>query len=298
MMRKALCALLALAISLCPVLVQAQAAVVAVKDPEVAKGIKAVEDGDYDAAIFVLDAATRRLAADPRNPDLPQAYLHLGIAYVGKGAEAAAKAKFREALKQMRDLALSADKYPPKVINVFEAARDEVSREAAPAAAAAPAAPAAPGPRPPAQPKKEGGGGKTLLIVGGLAAAGAGVALAAGGGGSDSGGNSGGTGNLQTRTFANEVVVFGGGRDFVVDARGSGTLTARCTWVQDGVLLGMYIVSLANPGVVLKDAGQTGSKELTLTQAVTAGSYRISVTNSSGAGPVVDTTFTLTVTLP
>jgi hypothetical protein len=35
-----------------------------------------------------------------------------------------------------------------------------------------------------------------------------------------------------------------------------------------------------------------------LTQAVTPGSYRISVTNSSGAGPVVDTTFTLTVTLP
>jgi hypothetical protein len=296
MTRKALCAVLALAVSLCPVLAPAQVAV-AVKDPEVAKGIKAVEDGDYDAAIFILDGATRRLAADPRNPDLPQAYLHLGIAYVGKGAEAAAKAKFREALKQMRDLALSADKYPPKVINVFEAARDEVAREGSPATPARPAAPPAGSAAPAPQPKK-GGGGKTLLIIGGLAAAGAGVAVAAGGGGSDEGGTGGGSGNLQTRTFPNEVVVFGGGRDFVVDARGSGTLTARCTWVQDGVLLSMYVVSLANPGQVLKDAGQTGSKELTLTQAVTQGSYRISVTNSSGAGPVVDTTFTLTVTLP
>jgi hypothetical protein len=297
-MTKAVCVLLALAMSLPPALVQAQPAAVAVKDMEVARGIKAVEDGDYDAAIFVLDAATRRLAADPKNPDLPQAYLHLGIAYVGKGAEAAAKAKFREALKQVRDLALSADKYPPKVINVFEAARDEVRRDAALAGSAAPGHPAA-GPRTPAQPKKGGGGGKTLLIVGGLGAAGAGVALAAGGGGGGSDGTSSGDGGgLQTRTFANEVVVFGGGRDFVVDARGSGTLTARCTWVQDGVLLGMYIVALANPGVVLKDAGQTASKELTLTQAVTPGSYRISVTNSSGAGPVVDTTFTLTVTLP
>ena len=294
MMQKALSALVAVAVALSPVVAAAQSEV---KDPEVAKGIKAVDDGDYDLAIFTLDSATRRLAADPRHPDLPQAYVALGVAYVGKGAEAAAKAKFREALKQMRDLALSADKYPTKVINLFEAARDEVRLESGDAPASGPAArpTVASAPAAPAAPSKGGGGGsgKLLLIGGGVAVAGAAVALAAGGGGGDSNGTAGGT-----RTFANEVVVFGGGRDFVVDVKGSGTLTARCTWNQEGVMLSMYLVDLANPGQVLKDAGQTGTRELTLSQAVTNGSYRISVTNSSGAGPRVDTTFTLTVTLP
>jgi hypothetical protein len=64
------------------------------------------------------------------------------------------------------------------------------------------------------------------------------------------------------------------------------------------VLLSMYIVNLANSGQVLADAGQTGSKQATLSLPVTAGSYRISVTNSTGAGPRVDTTFTLTVMHP
>ena len=292
MMRKASRAVLVLALVSPSIPAPAQTLDARVKDAEVAKGIKAVEDGDYDAAISFLDSATRRLAADRRHPDLPQAYLHLGIAYVGKGAEAAAKAKFREALRQMRDLVLSADKYPPKVINVFEAARDEVTREAVPPT------PSTQAQTSPAREPKKGGSGKALLIVGGIAAAGAGVALAAGGGGGGNAAPGGGSGALQERSFPSEVVVFGGGRDFVVDARGSGTLTARCTWIQDGVLLGMYVVNLANSGQVLKDAGQTGSKELTLTQAVTQGSYRISVTNSSGAGPMVSTTFTLTVTVP
>src|SRR5262245_48184645 len=95
-------------------------------DPEVLKGIKSVDDGDYDGAILILDNASRRLASDPAKAnDLSQAYLYLGIAYVGKGHEAAAKAKFREALTQIKDMTLSPDKFPPKVIDVFEAARQE-----------------------------------------------------------------------------------------------------------------------------------------------------------------------------
>lgn len=266
-----------------------------VTDPEVQKGIRQVEDGDYDAAIFTLDTATRRLAANPHNPDLPQAYLHLGIAYVGKGAEAAAKAKFREALKQIRDLTLSADKYPPKVINVFEAARDEVSREASPAAPAKPAA--APAPASPQPAQKKGGSRKTLLIVGGVALAGGGAALAAGGGGGSSTGGS-TSGGLTTTAFPNEVVGFGAGRDFVVDVRGTGRLTAKVVWQQGNVPLAMFIVNLANPQTVLTNGSQTASKELSLQLDVTSGSYRISVTNSSGGGPHVDTTFTLTVVHP
>jgi hypothetical protein len=145
-------------------------------DPEVVKGIKLVDDGDFDAAILTLDGAARRLATDPKQAkELSQAYLYLGIAYVGKGHEAAAKAKFREALGQIKDITLSPDKFPPRVIDVFEAARSE-SSQTAKAAAPAPA---------PAPAKKKGGSKKGLLIGVGVAAAAGGIALAAGGGGSD-----------------------------------------------------------------------------------------------------------------
>ncbi len=208
------------------------------------KGIRLVDDGDYDAAIFTLDAATRRLAAQsPPSPDLSQAYVYLGIAYLGKGHDAAA----------------TATAAPPK----------ENSRKTA------------------------------ALVIAGVAALGGAVVLVVGGGDSGSSSPSGTSSSAPTtNTFPNEVVVFGGGRDYVVDVKGSGTLTAKVDWVQDGVLLGMYIVNLANSGQVLMNGGQTASKQLTLSLPVTAGSYRISVTNSTGAGPHVDTTFTLTVTHP
>jgi tetratricopeptide (TPR) repeat protein len=172
--QRVLAACLALALA-----APARAQAPVVKDADVLQGIRQVEDGDYDAAILTLDNAARRLSADPtRARELSQAYLYLGVAYVGKGHEAAAKAKFREAVMQLRDLTLSPEKFPPKVIDLFEAAREEVAHSpaAAPPAAAAPATAAAP--------KK--GHGKTLLIGAGVAAA-AGVAIAAGGGG-DSGG--------------------------------------------------------------------------------------------------------------
>jgi hypothetical protein len=140
-------------------------------DPDVAQGIQQVEEGDYDAAILTLDNAARRLSADPKKTrELSQAYLYLGVAYVGKGHEAAAKAKFREAVTQIRELTLSPDKFPPKVIDLFEAAREEVAKAPAPA------------PAPAAAPVREGGGGgggKKWLIIGGLGAAAAGGAVLA-----------------------------------------------------------------------------------------------------------------------
>jgi tetratricopeptide (TPR) repeat protein len=115
-----------------------------VNDPEVTKGIRLVEDGDYDAAILTLDGAARRLSIEqPDAADLPQAYLYLGIAFVGKGYEAAAKAKFRAAIAQMKDLSLGADRFPPKVINVFEAAREEMGPPSQAAASSGGDAPAA-----------------------------------------------------------------------------------------------------------------------------------------------------------
>src|SRR6187401_918166 len=44
-----------------------------VTDLDVAKGIKQVDDGDYDAAILTLDTAARHLATDPaKSRDLSQ----------------------------------------------------------------------------------------------------------------------------------------------------------------------------------------------------------------------------------
>ena len=124
------------------------------------------------------------------------------------------------------------------------------------------------------------------------------AALPACGGGGGTSSPSGPSSGLSTTAFPNEVVKFGGGRDFLVDVRGPGTLTARVDWVQDGVPLGMYAVNHANPSQVLTDGRETSAKQLTLSLPVAAGTYRIAVTNSSGSGPVVDTTFTLTVTHP
>jgi hypothetical protein len=164
-----------------------------------------------------------------------------------------------------------------------------MSREATAVPVVAPS----PAPAPTPVPAKKGGGGKTLLIVGGLAAAGGIAAVAAGHGSSSSSGS-----QLTTTTFPGQIVVFGGERDYAVDVRGSGTLTARADWQQDGILLDMYIVNLANVSAVLADGNQTGAKEVSASLAVTPGSYRIAVTNTSGNGPQIDTNFTLTVVHP
>ncbi len=192
-------------------------------DPEVAKGIQQVEEGDYDAGIFTLDGAARRLQADPKkSQQLSEAYLYLGIAYLGKGHEAAAKAKFREAVKQIKDLSLSPDKFAPRVIDLVEAAKAEAGTSPA---AARPAAAANP-------PKKGGGSGKVLLIAGlGVAAAG-GAALAVGGGG---GGDSPGGGPTPcTPVSQNRSGILAQPRDNTADvqtpAAAAGPWAAQVDW--------------------------------------------------------------------
>ena len=293
MMRAGLRLLLALVLA-APSAVRAEAPQPpsSVADPEVALGIGHVDEGDYDAAILVLDAAARRLSGQKAPSHvLSQAYLYLGIAYLAKGHETSAKARFRDALAQAGDLQVTPESFAPRVVEMFEKAREEM-RSAAPV----PTASSAPVPLASPAPAKKGGGGKVLLIAGGLAAAG-GIAVAAGGGAGSSDA-SGGGGGLRQSIFPNEVVQAGAGRDFVVTATGTGTLTARVSYTPAGVLLGMFIVALSNTPQVLADASQSGSTELMLSLPVTAQGYRISVTHSSGQGPQVDATFTLTVTHP
>jgi hypothetical protein len=194
-----------------------------------AEGIRQVDEGEFDNAIVTLDTAARRLAGDPKRiRELSQAYLYLGIAYVGKGHEAAAKAKFREALAGMKDLSLSAERYPPKVIDLFEAARaDARAPAAAPAAASAPA-------------KKGGGGGKTLLVVGGLAAVGGGVALAAGSGGGSSGSTDNNSPSTPGQTFERSGTLAPGPEGFVVTPSRAGTLEASVSWTDRNLKLDVY----------------------------------------------------------
>lgn len=270
----------------------------ATADADVQRGIRQVEDGDYDPAIVTLDAAARRLTGDPaRARDLSQAYLYLGIAYIGKGHEAAAKAKFREAVAQIKDLTLSPDKFPPKVIDLFEAARAEARAQSVPAPAAAPS-PA------PAAAAKKGGGGKTILIVGGLAAVGGGVALAAGGGGG--GGSTGGGGATPTTTTLpaapRSTQTFNGSladqesRGFVVTATRAGTLDAMVTWADRSIRLSLDCQLEAPPYTQCGTSNRTTDTTAGLSTSVIQTTYLIVVGNYTGrAGTEA---FTLQVLYP
>jgi len=150
-------------------------------DPEVARGIQLVEEGDYDTAIVTLDRAARRLAENPEQARvLSYTYLYLGIAYLGKGHEAAAKAQFREAIGQIKDLSLSPEEYPPKVINLFEVAREETREAKLEPEVEAPVEEEA------VTPEKKGGSKMPLILVGAGGAAAAGIAVAMAGGGETS----------------------------------------------------------------------------------------------------------------
>ncbi|HJS57387.1 MAG TPA: tetratricopeptide repeat protein [Vicinamibacteria bacterium] len=134
------------------------------QDGGLALGLQQVREGDYEAAVVTLEAAARRLEAQAgRQGEAAQARLHLGVARVGLGDLDAARLEFRSALRLDPTLRVGEDRFSPKVVRVFESARQDVATQTAP------------------EPKKSSK--KTLLIVGGLGAAGAGIAIAASGGG-------------------------------------------------------------------------------------------------------------------
>ena len=252
-------------------------------DPDVAKGIKLVEDSDYDQAIWTLDRAARGLAADPaKAADLSIAYLYLGIAYVGKGHEAAAKAKFRDAILNGKDLTLSAEQFPPKVINLFEAARDEASKA----------------------PPRSGSGGSTKLILigGGAVAAGGAVALLAGGGGdgaSDARATDTLSGSVCGPLFERERGGCQSYANFDIVVSKPGTLDATVTWSDPGVLIGILLRD--QNYVDVATSTRTTNTSSTLSVAVTPQTacptcaYHLVVARSDAGGPVP---FMLTVRRP
>lgn len=249
------------------------------KHPEVVKGVKQVEDGEYDAAIVTLDNAVRTLskAGAGHGNDLARAYLYLGVAYLGKGMEASAKARFREALGHVQDLSLSADKFAPKVIEAFEKAKDETRQTA----------------------KGGGGGGgsKTpLLIGGGVVVAGGAAALALGGGGDGGDGGDSGTPGGPVQTFSGTIG--GAGREsssHVVTPTKSGTMEVNVSWQTPTLQLTLACQENDPPytpcdGQLTRPTGTS----VRLSARVQAKQYLLSVGNFQTSSE----SFTMTVTLP
>jgi hypothetical protein len=149
--RRLLAIILGAGIVLAPLPLPAQSA-----DPELAQGVRQVHEGDFEGAVTTLESVVRRLSSAPeRSRDLVQAYVNLGVAYVALDQREAARSRFGEALSRDRNLKLSAAEYSPKVLAVFEEARQR-ARQAA-------------------QGRK---GSKAPYIIAGGAAAAAGVVLA------------------------------------------------------------------------------------------------------------------------
>jgi hypothetical protein len=249
-------------------------------DVDVQKGIAQVDDGDYDGAILTLDNAARRLAVDKtKTNDLAQAYLYLGIAYIGKGREAAAKAKFREAVAQIKTLSLSADKFPPKVVDLFEAAKAEETKATAapsptPSSSASGAAP----------PEKKKGGSKTLLIIGGIVVAGGAAALAAGGGSSNSSSSTPPSSTTQTLSFSGTLPIGAYDCKQVVPTK-AGTLEATMTWTNGQLFLDIACQEHNPPytGCTGSTYNRTTNTSATLTAPVRQTTYDICPANNTSA---------------
>ena len=262
-----------------------------IADADVRRGIALVDDGEYDSAIIALDGAVRRLASTPGHAmnDLAQAYFYLGVAYLGKGQETSAKARFREALQQARDMNPSAEKFPPRVIELFEKAKEE-SRAEMPGSTAAPGA---------AEPKKKGGSGKALLIVGGVAAVGGGAALALGGGGG-SGGTTPATTLPAQQTFTASVTVEDRSEQyFTFVASRAGSAEATVTWQDRTKSLALACFIQSPPfGECPGAYNRTTDTTARYTTAVVQDTYQIRVSNYQGEARGVGEPFTITIHYP
>ena len=97
------------------------------------KGKKYYEDSEFIKAIEELRRAVDLLEKTSRersrNNDLIDAHIHLGLAYIGVNEAEKAKIQFKEALKFDPERKLNEDFYAPKVIKLFNKAKDEVKQE-------------------------------------------------------------------------------------------------------------------------------------------------------------------------
>ena len=139
-------------------------------EPTLQAGIKQFGEGDLAGAVFTLEAVIRTLALEPtlHTKELSQAYLYRGAAFVGLSQEEHAKGSFAAALQYDKGLRIGEDKFSPRVVRVFEAARTGKTKSVL---------------LPPSNVAKKAGlsGLGIGLIVAGVAAAGGGIAAATAG---------------------------------------------------------------------------------------------------------------------
>jgi DNA-binding beta-propeller fold protein YncE len=97
------------------------------------KGKKYYEDSEFIKAIEELRRAVDLLEKTSRersrNNDLIDAHIHLGLAYIGVNETERAKLQFKDALRLDPERKLNEDFYAPKVIKLFNKAKDEVKQE-------------------------------------------------------------------------------------------------------------------------------------------------------------------------
>lgn len=93
------------------------------------KGIELYKNSNFDSAIFELKEAATILNKEidklSQTGKLINAYLYLGLAYIGLNDNVRAKVQFSEIVRLDRDYKLSADKYSKKVILLFNESRAE-----------------------------------------------------------------------------------------------------------------------------------------------------------------------------
>jgi hypothetical protein len=99
--------------------------------PELADGIRLVDEGDLEGAVGALEAALARLATDDgAERQRALGHLYLGMALLGLERPGEARASVQEAWRLNRGARLDPRRFPPRLVSLYE----EVGREARPPA--------------------------------------------------------------------------------------------------------------------------------------------------------------------
>jgi hypothetical protein len=98
----------------------------------IATGVRQVEEGDFEGAVASLEAAIARLRGDPQRVRLlVQADIQLAVAHTALDHTAQAVQAFSEAITLDPNLRLDPQRFSPKVLRVFETAREQAARRTA-----------------------------------------------------------------------------------------------------------------------------------------------------------------------
>jgi len=103
--------------------------------PRLEDGIRLVDQGDFEAAVEALRAATTAIAGEPkRSVERARGYLYLGVAHLALDQTPEAHRAFVSALRDDPGLRVTEDRFSPKVVSAFESARREQAAAGHPAA--------------------------------------------------------------------------------------------------------------------------------------------------------------------